>query len=150
MKEKYAFCAFMLFITILANKFISESFNSVYRFDIEKTLNATGVLTKAYLYEGVGTTEYQCAVAFYHNGITYNFSDDIAYKADMNYKKGDSVNVVYNVRNPHLATINSNETRYFMLMCSLFLVLSSIYSIIFFSKTIFLFIRKKGWFRHNW
>ena len=143
MKEKYAFCVFMLFITILANKFISESFKSFYRFDIEKTVKTTGVLTKAYLYEGVGTTEYQCDIAFYHNGIAYNFSDDISYRSYRNYKKGDSINVVYNERNPLLATINSNETRYFMLFCSLFLVLSSIYSIVFFSKKIFLYIRKK-------
>lgn len=141
MKEKYAFCVFMLFITILANKFISESFKSFYRFDIEKTVKTTGVLTKAYLYEGVGTTEYQCEIVFYHNGNAYNFSDGIAYRSDRNYKKGDSINVVYNARNPLFATINSNETRYFMLFCCLFLVLSSIYSIVFFSKTII--IRKK-------
>jgi hypothetical protein len=143
MKEKYAFCGIMLIITILANKFIVDSFSNFYRFDIEETIKTTGTLTKAYLYEGIGTTEYQCDIIFNHNGTAYNFSDDISYRSNMHYKKGDSINVVFNKSNPQWATINGSEARYFMLFCSVFLVASSIYSIVFLSKTILSFISKK-------
>lgn len=143
MTERLAFCVIMLCMTMLCKDFLIESYNGFYRFEIEKTVKTTGVLTKAFLSEGIGTGEYQCDVLFYHNGIAYNFSDDIALWANMNYKKGDSIDVLFNKRNPHWATINNSQNRYFLLFCNLFLVASSVYSIIFLSKTIFLFIRKR-------
>jgi hypothetical protein len=144
MKERYTFCVFMLITTLLCRQYIIDSFTQFYRFQIEKTVNAKGVLSKAFLYEGVGTTEYQCDILYHHNGIAYNLSEDISYKSNMNYRKGDSIKMVYNEKHPQFATINNSETRYFSLFCSLFLVLSSLYSIWFLSKTIFLLIRRKN------
>jgi hypothetical protein len=56
---------------------------------------------------------------------------------------GDTIEVDYNKKKPFLATINSGRILFLRLGCTLFLIVSSFYAIVIFSRALFLFIQNK-------
>lgn len=142
-ENKFLFSSVMLMIAFNSYSFIINSVKIFYQFEIGKTYKTKGVLTKALLYEGISTRNYECEFLYNVMGKKFQLPEVVSVDAVTDFHVGDSIEVTYNIKQPCLGTINKSSVRYLHIGCSLFVLCSFVYSVVTLLTGIFAFIRKR-------
>jgi hypothetical protein len=142
--HKYFVAIFLAVIFIESKEFVISSINKFYLFQIEKTERTKGIITKALLHDGMGARTFECSFSYKMNGLLVNNRETISVDSATNFKQGDSVKIVYNIKQPFKGTIDNIKDRIFRFIASISILAGTGYAGFILCQMIYFKIRKRN------
>ena len=142
MKQLINLIVYVFFIVIVIESlgFVNKSVSKFYFFRIDRTSNATAIITSSTLYDGIEGLSYKCEFAYTVKDKGYKVIEMVSVDSTREFNINDTVQAIYNINRPFLATIDNDRDALFRLIASFCLIGGGIYSIIASIKVVLTFL----------
>jgi hypothetical protein len=112
----YIFFLFSLFVIIVSWPFLSKEIKLFYIFKIDGSGKLKGTIITSNEQSSWDGVSYECQIEYTHKNAKYRFTENLPDNIQGKILPGDTLNVVYSIRDPSEATANASFNLVFYLI----------------------------------